>query len=195
MANPPPLPPVVSGPVYTTSKQVFVGNVLPNSKITIYHNAASTHVAGTATSTSPGSIWVPLTVTLAVGQPITARQQYTGSDPKIQVTGESPPSTLPVPVLKPPTPLPAPIFASGLCTCMDWVYIDGLIPGATLTITMGGTPTVKAVPVTQSPQWFQLAAVAIPAGSALVAQQTLGASKSPTTTSAPPIEVAPALGA
>jgi hypothetical protein len=97
MANPPPLPPVVSGPVYTTSKQVFVSNVLPNSKITIYNNAASTHVVGTATSTSPGSLWVPLTATLAVGQPITARQKYTGSDPKIQVTGESPPLPCPFP--------------------------------------------------------------------------------------------------
>src|SRR5271156_2182857 len=111
MANPPPLPPIVSGPVYTISKQVLVNSVLPHAKVTVYNDAASTHVVGTATSTSPGSIWVPLTRTVAHGQPITASQKYTGSDPKIQVTGESPPSTLPVPVLAPPTPLPAPIFA------------------------------------------------------------------------------------
>jgi hypothetical protein len=192
MANPPPLPPVVSGPVYTTSKQVFVSNVLPNSKITIYNNAASTHVVGTATSTSPGSLWVPLTATPAVGQPITARQKYTGSDPKIQVTGESPLSTLPVPVLSPPTPLPAPIFASGLCTCMDWVYIDGLIAGASLTIKMGATTMVSAAIVTQTPQWFRLAAHPIPVGSVLKARQSIGSAHSASTPSSP-IEVAPAL--
>jgi hypothetical protein len=184
MANPPPLPPIVSGPVYTISKQVLVNSVLPHAKVTVYNDAASTHVVGTATSTSPGSIWVPLTGTIAHGQPITASQKYTGSDPKIQVTGESPPSTLPVPVLAPPTPLPAPIFASGLCTCMDWVYIDGLIAGATLTIKMGATTMVGAAIVTQTPQWFQLASHPIPAGSVLQATQNIGASASPTTPSA-----------
>jgi hypothetical protein len=184
MANPPPLPPIVSGPVYTTSKQVLVNSVLPHAKVTVYNDAASTHVVGTATSTGPGSIWVPLTGPIAHGQPITASQKYTGSDPKIQVTGESPPSTLPVPVLAPPTPLPAPIFASGLCTCMDWVYIDGLIAGASLTIKMGATTMVSAAIVTQTPQWFQLASHPIPAGSVLQATQNIGASVSPTTPSA-----------
>ncbi len=178
MANPPPLPPIVSGPVYTTSKQVLVDSVLPNAKVTVYNDSASTHAVGMATSTSPGAIWVPLTGTIAHGQPITARQQYTGSDPKILVTGLSPPSTLPVPVLLPPTPLPAPIFASGLCTCMDWVYIDGLISGATLTITMGATTMVAAALVTQTPQWFQLAAHTIPSGSVLTAQQNIGSATS-----------------
>ena len=181
MANPPPLPPIVSGPVYTTSKQVLVNSVLPHAKVTVYNDGASTHVVGTATSTSPGSVWVPLTGTIAHGQPITARQEYTGTDPKIQVTGPSPASTLPFPVLLPPTPLPAPIFASGLCTCMDWVYIDGLIAGATLTIKMGSTTMVAAAIVTQTPQWFQLAAHPIAAGSVLKATQNIGASASTTT--------------
>jgi hypothetical protein len=194
MANPPPLPPIVSGPVYSISKQVFVSNVLPHSTVTVYNDPASTNVVGTATSTSPGSIWVLLATTLAHGQPITARQKYTGSDPKIQVTGLSPPSALPVPVLLPPTPLPAPVFASGLCTCMDWVYIDGLIAGATLTIKMGATTMVGAAIVTQTPQWFQLAAHPIPAGSVLEAHQNVGAATSPVTPSNP-IPEAPALGA
>ena len=194
MANPPPLPPIVSGPVYTTSKQVFVSNLLPNSAVTVYNDPASTNVVGTATtSKSPGSIWASLTKTLALGQPITAKQQYTGPDPKILVTGQSPPSALPALVLLPPEPLPAPVFASGLCTCMDWVYIDGLIAGAALTIKMGATTLVSAAIVTQTPEWFQLAVVPIPLGSVLEAQQNIGASKSPVTLSNP-VPVAPALG-
>ena len=191
MADPLPLPPIVSGPVYTTSTQVYVNNVLPNSTVTVYNDNASTNVVGTATSTSPGSIWVPLTKPLSLGQPITARQLYTGSS--IKVAGTSDPSTVPVPVLPAPDPLPSPIFASGLCTCMDSVYIDGLIPGATLTITMGGTPMVHA-PVNQSPQWFELAVAAISTTSVLKAQQNIGISKSSITSSPYSIPVAGALG-
>lgn len=42
MANPPPLPPIVNGPVYTTSKQVNVNNVLPNAKVWVYNDPGST---------------------------------------------------------------------------------------------------------------------------------------------------------
>lgn len=198
MANPAPLPPIVSGPIFSTSTQVYVGDLLPNSTVNVYVTGVSAPV-GTATATSsPGSIWVPVTTKLLkAGQQITATQTYTGTDPSILAAVskgvESAHSTRPVTILNPPNPPPTPIFVSGLCTCMDWVYIDGLIAGATLTITMGGTPMVKAAAVTQSPQWFQLDSVAIPAGSVLEAQQNIGASKSPVTLS-DPIEVAPALG-
>ena len=194
MANPPPLPPIVNGPVYTTSKQVNVTSLLPNAKVWVYNDAASTHVVGTATtSAGGGSTWVPLTATLNAGQEITAKQEYGGSDPKIKVSGKSPASTLPVLVVKPPEPLPAPIFASGLCTCMDWIYVDGLIQGATLTVKSGATTLVSAANVTQSPQWFQLAAV-VGEGAVLEAQQNIGVVKS-ATTSSNPVPVAPALEA
>ena len=68
---------------------------------------------------------------------------------------------------------------------MDWVYIDGLISGATLTIKMGATTMVAAAIVTQTPQWFQLASHPIPAGSVLKATQNIGASTSPTSQSDP----------
>ncbi len=195
MANAPPLPPIVNGPVYTTSKQVNVTSLLPNVKVWVYNDAASTHVVGTATtSAGGGSIWVPLTATLNAGQEITAKQEYQGHNPKILVSGQSPASTLPVPVVRPPEPLPAPIFASGLCTCMDWIYVDGLIAGATLTVKMGATILVSAAEVTQSPQWFQLAAATIIEDAVLEAQQNIGALKSSITTSNP-IPVAPPLGA
>lgn len=197
MANPPPLAPSVSNPIYATSTQVYVDNLLPNSTVTVYNDPSSTNIVGTgATSTSPGAIWVTLSKPIAATQPITARQQYTGST--IAVSGISPPSPA-VPVLPPPTSLPSPIFKSGLCTCMDSVWIDGLIPGATLTITLvtpGSPPTTTTVVNTnanQSPEWFQLSAVAIAPNSVLKAVQSLGALKSAVVTSYP-IPIAPALG-
>jgi hypothetical protein len=199
MANPAPLPPTVSGPIFTTSTQVLVNNVFPNSTVKVHETGISSPIGTAATTaTSPANIWVPVTTSqLHNSQQITATQEYTGTNPKIlsdvAAHVESGPSG-PVPVVNAPDPLPTPIFASGTCVCMDWVYIDGLIPGATLTITMGGTTLVHAAAVTQSPQWFQLATV-VTAGSVLEAQQTLGTVKSPTTTSHPPMEEPPALEA
>lgn len=179
-----PFPPVVDGPVYTSSTQLYVDNVLPNAVVTVYNDKAGTSQVGMATSTSPGGIWVPLTKSVAVPQQITARQSYTSTtDPSIKVSGLSDPSNEPIPVQDVPAPLPSPVFVSGLCTCMDSVYIGGLIPGATLTIMMGTTLMVHA-PVTQSPQWFKLASVTIPPNSVLMATQTVSAEPpSPTTPS------------
>ena len=206
MANPPPLPPIVSGPIFNTSPQVYVHSLLPNSKVSVYNipnPTPTTTPVGTAnTSASPGGIWVPLTIKLSLGQQITATQQYTGSDAKILAlvnSDPSPPSTRPVTVLDAPDPLPTPVFVSGLCTCMDWVYIDGLIPGATLKIELKNPgaplpyPTVVNADVTQSSQWFQLAAVAIAEGAVLEAQQSIGSRKSTPLTQSNPIPIAPVL--
>jgi hypothetical protein len=195
-----PFPPVVDGPVFTTSTQVYVDNVLPNAVVTVYDNLAGTGPPiGTATSTNPGGLWVPLTMPthLAPSQQITARQSYPAKstiiNSSIKVSGLSDPTNkaMAIPVQNVPDPLPAPIFVSGLCTCMDSVYIGGLIPGATLKITLavtsGGTTTVHTMvdaPVTQSPQWFQLASIPIPVNSVLMATQTIPAKPpSPTTPS------------
>jgi hypothetical protein len=77
VANPLPLPPIVSGAIYKHAS-------LCQQRASELH---STNVVGTATSTGPGSIWVPLTKTLSAGQPITARQINTGSDSNIKVAG------------------------------------------------------------------------------------------------------------
>ena len=188
-----PFPPVVDGPVYTSSTQVYVDNVLPNAVVTVYNNATGTGTpVGTVPSAGPGGggIWVPLTTSVAVPQQITARQSYTiTTDPSIKVSGLSDPSNEPIPVQNVPVPLPAPVFVSGLCTCMDSVLIDGLIPGATLTIMMGATPMVTA-PVTQSPQWFQLASVTILPNAVLTATQTVSAKPPSPTTPSQKIQVA-----
>ena len=181
--------PVVDGPITQLSKQVYVDSVLPNAVVTVYNDAASTSQVGTITSTNPGGIWVPLTEPLTVGQPITARQLYTGTDPKIVslVSGLSDPSNVPVPVEHAPNPLPSPVFISGLSMCMDWIWMDGLIPGATLVVTLGGTTTkLVDAPVTQPTQWFQLTPGPLAAKDILVAVQSASGF-----TSSPPIPSQP----
>src|SRR5271163_2163535 len=94
-----PFPPVVDGPVYTTSTQIYVDNVLPNAVVTVYNNVTGTGAPiGTATSTNPGGLWVPLTkpIHLTPSQQITARQSYPASstiiNPSIKVSGLSDPT-------------------------------------------------------------------------------------------------------
>ncbi len=189
MAAPPPLPPVVDGPITQLSKQVYVDSVLPNAEITVYNDAAGTSQVGTITSTNPGGIWVPLTKPIAVGQQITARQLYTGSDLTIKnlVSGQSDASNAPVRVEAAPNPLPSPVFISGLSDCMDFIWMDGLIPGATLVVTISGTTTnLVDAPVTQPTQWFQLKPASLVAGNKLVAVQSApGFASSPAVTSQP----------
>lgn len=175
MAPPLPLPPIVDGPLTKLSTQVYVDNVLPNAAVTVYQDAAGTILAGTIASTNPGGIWVPLTKKLSDGQLVTARQQYTGSDPSIAalVSGTSDPSNVPVPVEPVPNPLPSPVFISGLAVCMDYIWMTALIPGATLVITIAGTTTeVVNSPVTMPTEWFQLAPGTLTAGQYLVAVQS-----------------------
>ena len=116
MAARPPLPPVVDGPITQLSKQVYVDSVLPNAEITVYNDAAGTNQVGAITSTNPGGIWVPLTKPIAVGQQITARQLYTGSDLTIKnlVSGQSDASNAPVRVEAAPNSAAVARFYLGL---------------------------------------------------------------------------------
>jgi len=175
---PTPLPPLVVGPVFETSTQVYVENLLPRSTFTVYGDKAGTNQIGTGLAgAAPGNMWVPIKPTTPLKFPtgwITAIQKYAGSPSDLSNA---------VQVLPVPDPLPVPIFASGLCTCMDWVWIDGLIPGATLTINMqdpatGKVQTLVTAKVNQSPQWFQLPVVTILTNAVLQAQQTIGKSTS-----------------
>lgn len=183
------LPPELDGPITPASKQVYVDNLLPQSLVTVY---ADNVKVGTATSTNPGGIWVPLTVTLVEKKPpqeIAATQNYQGKNPDYAVTsGESGRSNS-VPVLPVPNPLPPPVFLSGLSPCMDSIVIGGLIPGTELAVSVGGSTLVKSA-VDQPTQWFSLLPVATPETSILTAQQTLGANMSPIALS-PPVPAAP----
>jgi hypothetical protein len=179
-----PAPPMVYGPIYTTSTQINVDNVLPNSTVNVYASGITPPVGTITTGTESGSIWVPVSTTpLPAKQQITATQTYKGTDANIlaavSANVESEPSHSPVPILETPDPLPAPVFDSGLCTYMDWVQMGGLIPGATLTITLqnpGSPPPPPTVvlneTVTYSVDWFQLAPSPIGVGAKLYASQS-----------------------
>jgi hypothetical protein len=122
MANPPPLPPLFNGPITTANRQVSVDNLLPNSVVTILSNGAS---VGSITTVNGGLILVPLTAALEASHAITATQRYTGSNHFIEANGTSDPSNA-IKVHAVPDPLPSPIFASGLTSCADQIYMDGM---------------------------------------------------------------------
>jgi len=183
------LPPEVDGPITLASKEVFVDNVLPQSLVTVYADGVN---VGHATSTDPGWIVVPLIATLAAKQKVTATQNYQGGDPSIPVTSGESDFSAPVEVQPVPKPLPPLAFVSGLSSCMDSVLMGGLIPGTQVDIHVGspaGPLVVSGAPSqpTGVPpiQWFGLAAIPVPAGSTLYAQQRLGKDKSPMTPSVP----------
>lgn len=180
-----PLPPVVDGPIFTITTQVYIDNVLPESNILVYENGVQ---VGQATSASPGGIWVPLTVGLTLGQMITATQTYTGAAPLAGVTNgmASVPSNEAIPVLALPNPLPSPSFVSWMTTCTDLLYMSGLIPGCMLQVATGSTIVFNDL-VTQPSQLFPIpgATPPIPVNSVLQAQQSSGAVASPVVQSLP----------
>src|SRR5579862_8438731 len=95
-----PLAPVVDGPIYAVlGISILVDNVLPDALVKVLQDGAE---IGHATSSSPGSIWVPTTVALVAGKKITATQTYTGSAAYVGVTTgvSSPQSNFAVTVLE-----------------------------------------------------------------------------------------------
>jgi hypothetical protein len=62
---PAPLPPVVDGPIYPVTTQVYVENVLTGGEATVYENGTA---VGTVAGASAGGLWVNLTVAPTVGR-------------------------------------------------------------------------------------------------------------------------------
>lgn len=81
-----------------------------------------------------GTVWVPLNGGV---QPIPHRNVVA-----IQVLGGVPSSESPFPieVSEVPLPLPTPVIVSQLNTCMADVWLDGLVPGATVKGSLNGAP-------------------------------------------------------
>jgi len=150
-----PLAPVVDGPIYAVPGiSILVDNVLPDALVKVFEDGVE---IGNATSTSPGSIWVPTTAALVAGKKITATQTYTGSAGYVGVTAgvPSPQSNFAIIVLAPPKTLPVPIFQSGINQCSNSVWLGGLFQGATVTITQGGNNLGGGLVLYPS-QWFTL---------------------------------------
>jgi hypothetical protein len=191
---PAPLPPVVDGPIYPVTTQVHVENLLPAAEVTVYENGTQ---IGTATASSASDLWVTLTAAPTQGRQITAAQTYPSSAPAIPgvVAGvASDQSTVGVPVLPLPNPLPSPVFNGWITSCTDLILMSGLLPGCTLQISQGtsATPLIKAQ-VGQPTQWFDLpASPALVPGTVLRAQLlAAGHPSSPVTTSLPVADPGP----
>ncbi len=150
-----PLAPVVDGPVYAVPGiSILIDNVLPDALVKVLQDGVE---IGHATSTSPGSIWVPTTAAPVTGKKITATQTYTGSAAYVGVTTgvASPPSNFAVIVLAVPKTLPVPVFQSGINQCSNSVWLGGLFQGATVTITQGANNLGGGLVLYPS-QWFAL---------------------------------------
>jgi hypothetical protein len=174
-----PLAPVVDGPIYAVPGiPILVDNVLPDASVTVLQNGAQ---IGQATSTSPGSIWVPTTVALVAGMKITATQTYTGSATYVGVTPgvPSPQSNFAVTVLAIPKELPVPVFQSGINQCSNSVWLGSLFQGATVTITQGGNSLGGGL-AEYPTQWFALTGPEPSPGQPLEARQEYKGSISPT---------------
>jgi hypothetical protein len=106
---------------------------------------------GQAVAPAAGDLYVPLTTKPSVGETITAVQTVG--------TETSSPSLTSLTVVPVPDPLPVPVILSALNTCMVDVFVDGLVPGASVETMIGGTSCGTAVP-RASPAWLGINATA-----------------------------------
>lgn len=157
-----PAAPIVQGPITPYNSQIQVTGALAGATVTILANGAS---VGSIVAGGNGTIWVPVTGTLAAKQLVTATQA--------NADGTSDPTSSGIPVLDVPDPLPNPVFVSPLTVCTSWVWIDALTPGAKLTVTVGSKTVISEV-ITQPKQLFRLDAnVPLNPGDQLKAQQRI----------------------
>ncbi len=173
-----PLAPVVDGPIYAVPGiSILVDNVLPDAVVTVLQDGAG---IGQATSSSPGSIWVPTMVALVAGKKITANQTYIGSATYVGVTPgvASPQSNFAVTVLAIPNELPVPVFQSGINQCSNSVWLGSLFQGATVTILQGGNYLGGGV-AEYPTQWFALTGPEPSAGQPVEARQEYDKALSP----------------
>ncbi len=178
------LPPVVYGPITPLSTSVLVSGLVPGATVTLYADGNPLTPTSVASATTT---LVALGKALKAGQSITASQANPPAPPGTTPSAKSSPG---VPVIPVPGVLPTPSFVSAVSTCVDSVQIDGVIPGATVTVKQGSTKWTT-VPG-QSPCWVNLTGSgAFAAGSTLEALQSVGSINSPTATSLP---LEPAVG-
>jgi hypothetical protein len=124
------LPPRVIAPLSECSKHVRVQNQLTGSTVEILANGV--HVGGGIASWSD-QVFL-LTTPLLPGQHVTARQQL-GPD-----TSPPAPPTEFVEVQKKPAVIGNVGFSSPMYVCGECIHLDGLVPGATVDVKVGGNP-------------------------------------------------------
>ena len=166
-----PLAPIVKGPIYTTSEKVLVSCALADASVELRVGGKS---VGSKPAVINGNLWVPLSRALDDGEMVVAVQSLGG------VTSQS--STNPVRVLDVPSPLPTPVFASPMSQFMSRVLLGGLVPGAKVEVSNGGT-LAGAITATDTNEWVPVDPAVLAAGTTLSTVQKLGGQTSSPATS------------
>lgn len=131
------LPPKIVGPINTLSTSVAVVGPVPGSSVQLFVDDIP--VGGVVTAGGL-SVSIPLTAPLAPGARVAATQSANGATsaltPIPEVVSKAPSAASEIPPLT---------ILSGLDTCIDWVLVDGAIPGATVTVLFEGQPVGTGV--------------------------------------------------
>jgi hypothetical protein len=125
---PPLTPPLVVAPLSECSTQARVQNQLIGATVAIFANGA--HVGGGVATWSDEVF--PLTAPLIAGHVVTAKQTFGGS------TSPATPPADGVIVQKKPPVVGTVGFSSQLWNCGQCLHLDGMVPGATINVWVGG---------------------------------------------------------
>ncbi len=169
-----PLPPTVHGPIVPSSTNVLVSGALLGASIRVF--TVGLDEVGATIAGANGNVLVPLHRTLNPGELVFATQTV-GPE-------TSAPSNQGVPVIDIPLPLPAPIFASPGTECMNAVLLAGLVPGATVELSIGSTPLATTTVIGTS-AWIGFDPTPLEDGLTLKAVQRVAGSSSPAVHSPP----------
>ncbi|HET7721247.1 MAG TPA: hypothetical protein VFK43_14880 [Acidimicrobiales bacterium] len=169
-----PLPPTVRGPILPSSTSVSVSGALAGAAVRLV--VVGEVEVGNTIAPANGDVWVPLSRALNAGEVVFAKQTAGGETSAASTQG--------VPVIAVPSPLPAPVFASPVTECMDFVLLAGLVPGATVTLKIGAT-TLAQTQVTGTSAWVGFDPTPLDDGLVLTAVQTVGGASSPPAQSPP----------
>lgn len=166
-------PPTVCGPVLESSPLVRVEAVLAGADVVVTDTNGNEHARGTAGPL--GYADLPVDRPFAYGTTLVAIQRL-GPD-------TSAPSVHGTPVVRPPDPMPLPVFGCVLTRCSGNALLGGLVPGAEVRLTRNGAPAGEAV-AARPDQWVPLT-VTLNTGDILRATQSLGGVTSPVAISEP----------
>lgn len=164
------LPPAVIGPLSECSSRVKVQGQLIGATVDLFANGI--HVGG-GVATWTDQVF-PLTggATLAPGSNVTATQSMGGS--------VSPQSPAPVTVQKKPPTLGHVGAKSHIYMCGQCLWLDGMVPGAKVDVTVGGVPRGSGIADDGSARFPLSAPTAL--SDTLVAQQIACGTPGPLTT-------------
>ena len=168
------LPLVVVGPLSVCSSSVRVQGQIIGATVNLFSNGLN---VGTGIATWTDQIFpLPGGVTLAAGANVTATQTSGGAT--------SPPSPSPVVVQKKPPVIGSVGCKTHIYECGQCLWLDGMVPGATVEVTVGGVVRGKGVAADGSARIGLAPQTAL--SNTLVAQQKACGTPGPQTNLPPP---------